>query len=178
MIDQLHALAETAGFECVGQAPAEALQVRTEVRDMCAADRCQAYGRTWTCPPACGTLEDFDARIAAHERCVIVQTVGTMEDDFDIEGIMEAEALHKRRFAAFADAARAAAGAAPLLALGAGACTLCAQCTCPDEPCRQPERALTSMEAAGLLVSDVCAAAGIPYNHGRGTIAFTSCVLA
>ena len=26
MIDQLHALAEAAGFECIGQAPATALQ--------------------------------------------------------------------------------------------------------------------------------------------------------
>ena len=177
MIKQLRTLAADEGFECIGEAPAAALQVRAEVRDMCAADRCQAYGRTWTCPPACGDLDHFAARIAEHDRCLVVQTIGQMEDDFDIEGIMEAEALHKRRYGALVDAARAAAAGTPLMALGAGACTLCPQCTCPDEPCRQPDRAHTSMEAAGLLVSDVCEAAGIPYNHGRGTMAFTSCIL-
>jgi hypothetical protein len=33
------------------------------------------------------------------------------------------------------------------------------------------------MEAAGLLVSDVCKMSGIPYYHGPGTIAFCSCAL-
>lgn len=175
MIDQLRAIALEAGFEATGIADATELRVRPEVRDMCAADRCQAYGRNWRCPPACGDLDEFAALIAARGRCLVIQTVWELEDEFDFEGMMEAEALHKRRFAAFAERARAVAPDA--LLLGAGTCTLCPACTCPDEPCRQPGRALTSMEAAGLLVSDVCVAAGTPYNHGRGTIAYTSCAL-
>jgi predicted metal-binding protein len=63
------------------------------------------------------------------------------------------------------------------LPLGAGACSLCATCTYPNEPCSFPERMITSMEASGLLVSDVCAANGLAYNHGKNTIAFTSCCL-
>ena len=63
------------------------------------------------------------------------------------------------------------------LPLSAGTCTLCPTCSCPDAPCRHPARALISMEAAGLLVSEVCEAAGIPYYHGKGTISFTSCIL-
>ena len=27
------------------------LEPEAFVRDMCAADRCHAYGRNWTCPP-------------------------------------------------------------------------------------------------------------------------------
>ncbi len=63
------------------------------------------------------------------------------------------------------------------LPLSVGTCTLCPSCSCPDAPCRYPERAFNSMEAAGLLVSDVCSAARIPYYHGKGTIAYVSCVL-
>ena len=172
-------LAAQMGFECVGVADAAALQVNPEVRAMCAADRCRAYGRNWRCPPHCGDLDAFAADIAAHERCVVAQTVWQLEDEFDVEGMMEAEAQHKRRFTALAEAIRATLGpeAADLLFLGAGTCTLCPTCSCPDEPCRRPDEAVTSMEAAGLLVSDVCEAAAIPYNHGPRTIAYTSCVL-
>ena len=54
--------------------------------------------------------------------------------------------------------------------------TRCKPCAYP-EPCRFPGRRLVSMEAAGLLVTDACNAAGVPYNHGRLTIAYTGCAL-
>ena len=33
------------------------------------------------------------------------------------------------------------------------------------------------MEGYGLLVSEVCGQAGIPYYHGQNTIAYTACIL-
>lgn len=33
------------------------------------------------------------------------------------------------------------------------------------------------MEAAGLMVSEACETAGLPYYHGPGTISYTSCIL-
>ena len=53
----------------------------------------------------------------------------------------------------------------------------CAKCTYPDQPCRFPDKAFTSMEAYGLLVTDVCKSADTPYYYGRNTVTFTSCVL-
>ena len=63
------------------------------------------------------------------------------------------------------------------LALTAGACTLCARCTCPTRPCRYPSKRLTSMEAYGLWVSDICQKSGLAYNYGPQTLTYTSCVL-
>ena len=51
--------ATALGVEHVGPLPVQALECLPEVREMCAADRCHAYGRRWTCPPGCGTLEDL-----------------------------------------------------------------------------------------------------------------------
>lgn len=171
-------LAKAQGFECHGLTSAAELEVNPEVRAMCAADRCRSYGCNWMCPPACGDLSSFEEKIASHESCIVVQTVAELEDEFDFEGMMDAEKEHKRRFYALAKSIRdnAELGSSPLL-LAAGTCALCPQCSYPDEPCRHPETALVSMEAAGLLVSDVCVKAGIPYNHGKGTIAYTGCLL-
>ncbi|MEA5019126.1 MAG: DUF2284 domain-containing protein [Gordonibacter sp.] len=171
--------AKDEGFECWGSLPARLLEVNPEVRAMCAADHCRSYGKSWACPPACGTLEDYADTLRSFAACVIVQTVFALEDEFDIEGMQEAERLHKQRFGRFVEEAKGLLGqAAPSpLALGAGACTCCAQCSYPDQPCRLPDRAQVSMEAAGLLVSATCEAAHIPYYHGKGTISYTSCLL-
>ena len=63
------------------------------------------------------------------------------------------------------------------LPLTAGSCTLCARCTYPDRPCRYPTKRLSSMEAYGLFVSDICTRSGLAYNYGPRTMTYTSCVL-
>lgn len=178
------AYARSFGFEEIGSAASGALHVHAEVRDMCAVNRCHAYGKNWACPPACGSLDDFARDIVLRTTAVIVQTVAALEDEFDIEGMREAGALHKKRFAAYAQAVRAAVQDAALpgskpepLFLSAGSCNVCPECTYPEASCRFPEQSLVSMEAAGLVVSEVCTAAGIPYYHGKGSISYTSCVL-
>ena len=168
-------LVRDAGFESFGACDARALETREEVRDMCASNLCGAYGRSWSCPPACGPVVAYEQRLHAFERCLVVQTVGQLEDPFDAEGMDAASKEHTRRFL---DLTRELARTGiDHMALGAGPCAVCSSCTYPEEPCRFPDDQVVSMEAAGLVVSDVCTAAGIPYNHGANTIAYTSCVL-
>ena len=169
------ALALQAGF--TGAAPVEmsALVPLSQVREMCAADRCQMYGRSWSCPPACGTPEQCGIRMSGYSKGVLVQTTGAMEDDFDLEAIAQTERRHKK---AFLDLTRQVRLLHPnCLPLTAGCCTFCRKCTYPHRPCRFPEKRLSSMEAYGLLVSDVCLKSGIPYNHGPRTITYTACIL-
>jgi len=168
-------LAQEIGFTTAAPLNMEALVFRTEVRDMCAADRCQSYDRSWSCPPACGTPEGCANRMGAYAHGVLVQTTGLMEDDFDAETIGETYLRHKRNFETLARQTRLLHP--DCLPLTAGACTLCRKCTYPDRPCRFPKKRLSSMEAYGLLVSEVCVRSGVPYNHGPRTITYTSCIL-
>ena len=174
-MEKLLSLCEEIGFSHWGELNMTALRFRQEVRDMCAADRCRSYGKCWTCPPHCGTLEDSAARAAAYRRGVLVQTTGVLEDDFDIEGMMAAEAAHRARFRDFVRRVREAYP--HCFPMGAGACTICDACTCPEAPCRFPELAISSMEACGLVVSDVCRDSGLGYYYGPRTITYTACVL-
>lgn len=165
------------GFESVGTCAAGDLVVREEVRESCASGKCPIYGTSWACPPACGDIYEYERQMHEFETCAIVQTVAELEDDFDAETMMEAADLQQRRMHALVDAIDEAGLSAETMALSAGTCTLCSKCTYPDEPCRFPDKRLVSMEAAGLVVSEVCLQAGIPYNHGPQTIAFSGCVL-
>ena len=174
-VEILLELAQQAGFTGAVPLNLSALQTVPEVREMCAAGRCGAYGHSWSCPPACGTLQQCQSRMGRYSNGILVQTTGSLEDDFDLEGIAAAERRHKK---AFADLTRQARLLHPdCLPLTAGGCTLCRRCTYPEKPCRFPPKRLSSMEAYGLLVSDVCTRSGLPYNHGPRTITYTSCIL-
>ena len=174
-MEELLALAKQSGFSQAAALDASALEARTEVRDMCAADRCHAYGRSWSCPPACGTLEQCQAQMHRYKRGILLQTTGDMEDDFDVEALYETEQRHK---ASFTTLVRQIRTLYPnCLPLTAGTCTLCRKCTYPERPCRFPKKRFSSMEAYGLLVSDVCLKSGLKYYYGPKTITYTSCIL-
>lgn len=167
--------AEELGFSHVGLLKTSALEFRQEVRDMCAAGRCGSYGKRWTCPPYCGSLEESIAKAKRFDTGIVLQMTGNMEDDFDVECMQRTEQAVKDKLEAFVT--RLKAENIACLPMSAGTCTKCASCTCPDEPCRFPEKAYISMEAYGLIVNDACRAANVSYNYGAKTITFTTCVL-
>lgn len=164
-----------AGFSQAGELNIAALVFMPEVREMCRADRCQQYGKNWCCPPGCGSIEQAAKRAAAYSYGILVQTIGKLGDDFDYETIQATSEKHMRDFAALAEALRKRYP--DMLPMGAGTCTICPVCTYPDQPCRFPDRAISSMEAYGLWVSKVCELSGIPYYNGKQTVTFTSCYL-
>lgn len=166
--------AKSLGFTEAAALDPKALKPNPEVRAMCAADKCHAYGKNWTCPPVCGSLEECAAEIREKHFGILVQTVGQLEDAFDIETMMDTEKEHLARFHLLADKAHAYQKEA--LALGTGGCRICKTCAYPDA-CRFPDRACASMEGYGLLVNEACASAGVAYYYGKDTIAYTACIL-
>lgn len=173
--DVISKLAEDAGFDHYAKLDCTTLKLLEDVRSMCKADACHAYGKNWTCPPACGDLDACRERIAGYREGIIVQTVGELEDQFDFEGMMETEGRHKENFTKLHQALREQYP--NLLPLSSGGCRICATCTYPDAPCRFPEKAFSSMEGYGLLVSQVCEDNNIKYYYGPGTLAYTACFL-
>ena len=167
--------AEAFGFSHAGPLDASTLEPRDEVRDMCAAGKCKGYNSCWACPPGCGTLEEMTTMMSAYKTGLIVQTTAELEDEFDFEAMREASAQQRTRFMAFREVLEKQWPT--LIALGSGGCKRCEACTWPDAPCRFPEQIVTSMEAAGLLVSDVCAKNGMAYYYGKNTLTYTSCYL-
>lgn len=173
--DELIKEALDLGFSQAVELNVSALVFMPEVREMCAADKCHSYGKTWVCPPACGSIEEAAARAQQYSYGIIVQTIGKMEDDFDYETIVETQKKHAQKFRLLVAQLRKRYN--DILPMAAGGCNLCETCTYPNAPCRHPDEAMTSMEAYGLFVSRVCEESGIPYNNGPQTITYTSCYL-
>ena len=106
MRTKLMTLAAENGFSHAAPVDMNALTPRREVREMCRADRCGQWNANWACPPGCGTLEDAAAAMGRFDAGVLVQTTGTLTDDFDYEGMEAIQRRHKRAFADFARQAR------------------------------------------------------------------------
>ena len=174
-IQEFCALAREIGFEQAGPLDPATIELKEEVREMCASGKCAMYDKRWSCPPGCGTLDECRELIKGYTRGILVQSVGELEDNFDIETMMETEAAHKERFYAMRKAF--VEKGIDALAAGAGCCTVCPECTYPDAPCRFPEQKMSSMEALGMLVLEVCKANDMRYFYGENTIAYTSCFL-
>ena len=88
-------LALEVGFSYAAPLAMDSLEFRPEVRDMCSADRCRSYGKSWSCPPGCGELDVLRAQLRPYTRGILVQTVGQLEDSFDAEGMMAAKEAHQ-----------------------------------------------------------------------------------
>lgn len=163
------------GFEHAIFFDPSGMDFRQDVRDMCAADKCQHYNKNWCCPPACGTVEESVAKAKGYKSALMIQTTATLEDSFDIETMMQAASDHKERFSKAVEIVRQ--HDPNCLPMGAGGCNICRKCSYPDEPCRFPDKAFTSMEAYGLYVAGECKKAGLEYNYGPNTLTYSSCIL-
>lgn len=166
--------AKKLGFDVAVELDAQQLVAREDVRAMCVEDKCGAYNKNWSCPPAIGSVEKCQQQMRRYKRGILLQTVGHMHKAVDSKCYRETEQRHMKNFYALAEAIRKVHPDA--LCLGAGGCRICKQCAYP-EPCRFPDKAVSSMEGYGLFVTQVCRDAGIPYHHGDRTITYTACVL-
>ena len=173
--NELAKTAKECGFTHYAQLEISTLEFKQEVRDMCNPEQCRNYNKSWSCPPACASLEEMRERVKEYTTGILVQTVGEIEDSLDWDGIMETGACHKENFGRMM--AELSKKHPTLLAMGAGECRICETCTYPDNPCRHPDKMETSMEACGLFVSKVCSDNDLDYNYGQEKIAFTSCFL-
>ena len=172
---ELEKLALDTGFSYAAELDVSTLELRQEVRDMCGANTCGMYGRNLACPPACGTLEECRKQVEGYGHGIIVQTVGDVEDSMDFEGMVEIEQRHKKYFYEMTEKLRKVC--LDVLPLGSGCCTVCKECAGPGAQCRFPEKRISSLEAYGIVVSDLCSRNGMKYYYGPQKIAYTSCFL-
>lgn len=172
---EIFELANQLGLDIIKKIPIDTLIPMPEIREMCNPKQCQMYNKQWTCPPNCGSLEELTEKIKEYDYGYLVQTIGKLDDDFDIETMLETEKIHKKSIMELNVYLKTQF--VSTLPMPAGACNLCEKCTFPDNPCRYPQFAGPSMEASGLFVTDVCRKNDVEYYYGPQTISYTSCIL-
>ena len=82
-IENLMILGKQASFTHIAPLDCSTIKLLPEVRQMCAENTCHMYGKNWSCPPGCGTLEECETQIRKYSHGILVQTVGKLEDSMD-----------------------------------------------------------------------------------------------
>ena len=156
--------------------PAAEIKTGREFRDICKSNQCGNYGRCWTCPPDCGDIDVLMAKLKEYDSVLLYQTVGELEDSFDIEGMEDAHKKHLKVTMAIGDEVKTLLDV-PYLQLSAGACGICEVCAKrTGEPCRFPDKALTSLEACGINVYETVKNTGLKYINGQNTVTYFGAV--
>lgn len=156
--------------------PVSEIQLEADFRRLCEANTCGKYGRCWMCPPDAGDIEDLMGEIRTFDNALVYQTIGLLEDSYDIEGMAAAAEKHNSLAQGLKgfftkDEFR------KVLHLGAGGCHLCPVCAKVDDlPCRHPEDAISSLETYGINVSKLAAACGMKYINGQNTVTYFGAV--
>jgi predicted metal-binding protein len=160
-----------------GVIPVAELVFSPELFKTCATNVCGHYNTSWTCPPAAGSLEEQRAKILLYKNAFIFTTKYDLEDSFDYEGMTMAREIHTTLTL---EVREKLGGKFPVY--GAGSCPCCKlyagaeSCAFP-EPCLFPDKKISSIEAAGINVTDLSRSAGIKYNNGANTVTYFSMVL-
>lgn len=153
------------------------IELEADFRRLCEANTCGKYGRCWMCPPDAGDIEDLMKKIRTYDKALVYQTIGLLEDSYDIEGMAEAAAKHNILSQKLKNLL-AQENFAKELHLGAGGCHLCPVCARVENlPCRHPEDAVSSLEAHGINVSKLAAVCGMKYINGQNTVTYFGAVL-
>ena len=157
--------------------PVSAVETDASFRTLCEKNVCGAYGRNWMCPPDAGDIYELMAALKTYEYILVYQSVGQLEDSYDFEGMADAAEKHQALMLGVREAVMNA-GFKRKLFLGAGGCRLCEKCAkLTNEPCRNLEKAVPSLEAYGVNVSKLAAAAGMKYINGVNTLTYFGAVL-
>jgi predicted metal-binding protein len=149
----------------------------TMFRDICKSNGCGNYGKCYMCPPDVGEIEDLIEKARAFENAVMYQTVYTIEDSFDFEGMQEAGKAFNQCAQRINEKAREMFNM-PWLHLAAGGCRVCETCLKRDNlPCRSPGKALASLESYGVDVYRTSRYAGLKYVNGENTVTYFGMLL-
>ncbi len=169
--------AQECGADRAAVIEAKEIVLDRAFREMCASNACGLYGKCYMCPPDVGDIEALMREVKKYEYALVYQTVKALEDSFDFEGMISAKKetypLAQKLRIIFNDE-----NIVSTLHLGAGGCGVCKACAkITNEPCRHPQKAMASLEAYGVNVSQLAKSAGMKYINGQNTVTYFGAVL-
>ena len=144
------------------------------VRAVCEQE-CPRYGKSWSCPPAVGSVESCKARCLSYDEGLVIVTLAEVADPADMaqglatlpahEAVTRTVAAHLRE------------QGCSVLPLGAQSCAACEECTYPAAPCRRPEQMFPCVEGCGIVVSALAERCGIETDYGNNVLPWFSVFL-
>lgn len=144
--------------------------------ELCKSNACGNFGRCWMCPPDIAPIRTLMERVRSYPRGLLYQSISPLEDSFDIEGMEAAARGHAMLSQRIDRIVKPMVG--DCFHLSCGGCNLCPECAKrTGEPCRFEDRALLSMEGAGIDVYNTVKDTQLKYINGPNTVTYFGLLL-
>lgn len=169
-------LAERDFSEIVEIEDVNTIHITQEVRDRCADNYCGFYGKNHMCPPAVGDLSQYRQLIQGYAKALVFSKAYPVKNRYDYKSMVAAGLAFRETIQEINKQAKA--DQCDCTFFSAGTCGICESCSIQiDEPCRFPEDAIPSLEAAGIDVVSLSRSLGMIYNNGTDKVTYFGLVL-
>jgi predicted metal-binding protein len=154
------------------------IQFHEDFRKACEKNFCNKFDTNWMGPPAIGPINELMKRATRYGQGMLFQTIHPVASNFDMKGWIRAAKIHEDVFRLLLARIRKEYPSEEILPLNAGCCQICPRCAYLDsEPCRNPDQAVSSVEAYGMNVIALQKSAGLPYNNGKNAVTYVGLIL-
>lgn len=144
------------------------------VRIICSKE-CPQYGKSWSCPPGVGTLEECKERCMNYKHAFIFSTISEVSDILNMD---EALSTRKEHIEIVNEVKKNVFGVdEDILILTAESCDICGDCTYPNQPCRYPEKMYPCIESQTIIVTEICENHHLSFYNGHNIITWFCLIL-
>ena len=174
---QLLEIAQKAGF-IAAMIPAKDIPADGSFRKFCEDNLCGRYNANYSCPPACGTVEEVHIRLFSADKALVLQTIHEIGSYENKEAILKSKKNLNTAVLKLTESLRAKG--LNCFCLGYGGCPLCDPCKQAEgKPCVFPEKRISCMSAYCIDVGRLAEKCGLEFAwipeklHLFGMIVFT-----
>ncbi|MCL2772881.1 MAG: DUF2284 domain-containing protein [Oscillospiraceae bacterium] len=147
-------------------------------RDMCKQNLCGNYSRNYMCPPSVGEFDDLKNEVLSYKNVILIQTIYSLEDSYDFEGMEEGGKVHGENMNKTLDYIKEHISFENIKVLGVGGCKLCPKCgIIENRPCPFPDKANSSVEGYCMNVAQMTNSHGLKYINGENTVSYVAVFL-
>lgn len=162
-IDQWIANYPVCQYRIVGS---EEVVFSEKVRYICQTE-CERYGKSWSCPPATGEVEECRKRCLEYRYALVFTTMAEVTDASILSETLATRAQHEQVTREICEELKNRG--AKCLALSGESCQICEKCAYPD-PCRFPDQSIPCVESYGILVTELAQLCEIDFYYDNQTI--------
>lgn len=137
-----------------------------KVRHICRTE-CERYGRSWSCPPAVGEVEECRKKCLRYRKALVFTTMAEVTDCSVLSETLATRKGHEKITRALVQELKKRG--ADCLALSGESCRICDVCAYPDR-CRHPDEAIPCVESYGILVTQIAEKCGIEFYTDMYTV--------
>lgn len=146
--------------------PSSEIPFLEKVRYICRTE-CERYGKSWSCPPAVGSVEECKKKCLTYPQALVFTTLAEVSDASILSETLATRTGHEKITRALCEELKKRG--AECLALSSESCQICESCAYP-EPCRHPDIAIPCVESYGILVTEIAEKCGIDFYYDNQVV--------